>query len=97
MANYVILFNWTEQGIGSYKDSPSRVNEFNEQMSALGVSVKSVYWTLGQYDLVAVAEAPDDEAATAAMLRLGSLGNVRSTTLRAFDRSEYEALVQKAS
>jgi uncharacterized protein with GYD domain len=96
MAHYVILFNWTDQGIGGFKDSPSRVDAFNEQMSGLGVSVKTIYWTLGPYDLAAVVEGPDDEAITAAMLKLGSGGNVRTTTMRAFDRSEYEALVQRA-
>jgi uncharacterized protein with GYD domain len=95
MASYVVLLNWTDQGIGDFKDSPSRVDAFNEQMSGLGVSVKTIYWTLGPYDLAAVLEAPDDEAVTAAMLKLGSLGNVRTTTMRAFDRSEYEALVKR--
>jgi uncharacterized protein with GYD domain len=95
MANYVVLINWTEQGLGSFKDSPSRVDAFNDQMSGLA-AVKSIYWTIGPYDIVAIIEAPDDESITAALLQLGAAGNVRTTTLRAFDRAEFEALVQKA-
>jgi uncharacterized protein with GYD domain len=95
MASYVVLINWTEQGIGSFKDSPSRVDAFNDQMSGLA-EVKSIYWTLGPYDLVGVIEAPDDESLTAALLQLGAAGNVRTTTLRAFDRAEFEAVAKKA-
>jgi uncharacterized protein with GYD domain len=96
MAGFIVLCNWTEQGIKDFKDSPSRVDAFNEQMSGLGVSIKDIYWTLGPYDLVVVVDAPDDAAGTAALLALGALGNIRSTTLRAFDRSEFEQIVAKA-
>jgi uncharacterized protein with GYD domain len=95
MASYVVLINWTEQGIGSFKDSPSRVDAFNDQMGGLA-EVKNIYWTIGPYDLVAIIEAADDESITAALLQLGAAGNVRTTTLRAFDRTEFEALVQRA-
>jgi uncharacterized protein with GYD domain len=96
MASYIVLCNWTEQGIKGFKDSPSRVDAFNEQMSGLGVSIKDIYWTLGPYDLVVVVEAADEQSATAALLGLGALGNIRSTTLRAFSRSEFEQIVAKA-
>jgi uncharacterized protein with GYD domain len=97
MATYVVLFNWTEQGIKSYKDSPSRVDAAQEAFADLGIDIKEIYWTLGAYDLVSVFEAPDDESVTAAMLRLGSLGNVRTTTMRAFPRGEFEAIAGRAA
>jgi uncharacterized protein with GYD domain len=95
MASYVVLINWTDQGIKSFQDSPARVDAFNEQMGALGVSVQDIYWTLGPYDLVTVVEGSDDESITAALLKLGATGNVRTTTLRAFTRSEFEALASR--
>ena len=96
MATFVILLNWTDQGIKSVKDSTSRADAAQELMGSLGVELKEVYWTLGNYDVVSIAEAPDDESMTAAMLKLGSLGNVRSTTLRAFARGEFEGILAKS-
>ena len=96
MATFIVLLNWTEQGIKDFRDSPSRVDAFNQQMSGLGVSIKDIYWTTGPYDIVTVVEAADEESATAALLRLGSLGNVRSTTLRAFSRAEFEQIAARA-
>jgi uncharacterized protein with GYD domain len=97
MPSYVVLFNWTEQGIKGYKDSPSRVDAAEQAFADLGIQIKDIYWTLGAYDLVSVFEAPDDESVTAAMLRLSALGNVRTTTLRAFPRGEFEAIAGRAS
>src|SRR5262249_51197158 len=96
MATFVILFNWTEQGIKSYKDSPKRVDAAQEAWGDLGVQIKDLYWTIGPYDLVGVVEAPDPESLAAGLLRLGALGNVRTTTLRAFDRKEAEAVISRA-
>ena len=96
MATYVVLFNWTDQGIKSYRDSPSRVDAFNEQMSGLGVTLRDIYWTAGQYDLVGIMDAPDGQALSAALLQLGALGNVRSTSLRAYSRDEFQAVIDKA-
>jgi uncharacterized protein with GYD domain len=96
MATYVVLFNWTEQGIKSYADSPKRVDAAGKVWGDLGVKVKDIYWTIGPHDLVGIMEAPDDEALAAAMLRLGAVGNVRTTTMRAFARKEAEAVIAKA-
>ncbi len=95
MPNYVVLFNWTDQGIKNFKDSPSRVDAATTEMEKVGVRITNIQWTLGPYDLVALVEAPDDESLTAALLALGSAGNVRSTTLRAFGRDEFEQVIQK--
>jgi uncharacterized protein with GYD domain len=95
MATYVVLLNWTDQGIKTAKESPSRADAANEMFRGLGVELKEVWWTLGPYDVVSIAEAPDDEAITAAMLKVGAQGNVRTTTLRAFGRSEFEGILAK--
>jgi uncharacterized protein with GYD domain len=93
MATYVLLFNWTEQGIKNYKDSSGRVDSVREQWASSGVQLKDLYWTMGQYDLVGVVEAADDETLTKALLPLGAAGNVRTTTMRAFSQDEFARLV----
>jgi uncharacterized protein with GYD domain len=97
MPRYVSLLDWTEQGIANFKDTVDRYEAAQQQFEALGVQFVDVYWTLGEHDLVAVTEAPDDESVTAALLQLGSLGNVRTKTMRAFSRDEMRAVIDKAS
>jgi uncharacterized protein with GYD domain len=92
MATYVVLCNWTEQGIKSYKDSPSRAEGARKQWSDAGIELKELWWTIGPYDLVSVIEAPNDEALTSALLQLGAQGNVRTTTMRAFTAEEFSRL-----
>jgi len=93
MATYVVLFNWTDQGIKNFKDSPARVEAATEEMEKSGVRIKDIYWTLGSYDLVGVVEAADAESLTSVLLSLGAQGNVRTTTLRAFGRDEFVRLI----
>jgi uncharacterized protein with GYD domain len=93
VTTYVVLFNWTEQGIRSYKDSPSRVEAARNQWGEAGIQIKDLYWTIGPFDLVAVVEAPDDESLTSSLLALGAQGNVRTTTMRAFGAEEFAQLV----
>ncbi len=95
MATYVVLMNWTDQGIKSFKDSPSRADAGKEEMAKLGVEMTNIFWTVGPYDVVLLVDAPDDEALTAALLRLGSAGNVRTTTLRAFTRDEFTRVAER--
>jgi uncharacterized protein with GYD domain len=95
MATYVVLFNWTEQGVRGFKESPARVQSSTAQLDRLGVRITDIYWTLGPYDLVALVEADDDESLTAALLELAAVGNVRTTTLRAFGREEFGRIVGK--
>ncbi|WP_031511170.1 GYD domain-containing protein [Streptomyces megasporus] len=97
MPTYVTLLNWTDQGIRAYKETPQRRDAFAEALRKLGARLVEVYWTVGPHDLVAIVEAPDEETATAALLQLGGMGNVRSTTLRAFGRDEIESIIAKAS
>ena len=96
MPRYVSLIDWTQQGIANFKDSVDRYEAAQQQFEELGVRFVDAYWTLGEHDIVGVIEAPDDETATAALLVLGSQGNVRTKTMRAFSAKELRALIQKA-
>jgi uncharacterized protein with GYD domain len=93
MPTFVALMNWTDQGVRAYRDSPRRADSFTAAAQQRGVRVLHFLWTVGAYDVVAVLEAPDDETAAAALLQLGALGNVRTTTLRAFDADEMRHLI----
>ena len=97
MATYVMLANFTEQGIRNVKDSVKRAEAFKESAKAAGVTVKDLYWTLGAYDIVATAEAADEMAITALGLSLAKAGNVRTQTLRAFGSKEMTAILGKVS
>jgi uncharacterized protein with GYD domain len=85
----------TEQGIKDVKNAPRRLEQSIAGMAALGGKLTDFYLTMGEYDYVAVAEFPDEEAGMTFLLALGSQGNVRTTTLRAFDREQFTALVSK--
>jgi uncharacterized protein with GYD domain len=95
MATYIILANFTEQGIRNVKDTTNRAEAFKDLAQKAGVTVKEQYWTLGAYDIVAIVEAPDDIAVTAVGLSVGALGNVRTQTLRAFSKAEMATIVGK--
>jgi uncharacterized protein with GYD domain len=96
MPSYIVLFNWTDQGIKNFKDSPDRAEKGTAEMAKSGVHITNIQWTLGPYDLVASVEAPDDETLTSALLTLAAQGNVRSTTLRAFTRDEFNRIIGKS-
>lgn len=93
MARYITLFNLTDQGIKSIKQAPERVRQFETLGAQAGCTVIDFYLTLGDTDYVAIFEAPDDETAAKMLLILGSAGNVRSKTLKAFSRDEFEKIV----
>ncbi|MDI2125024.1 GYD domain-containing protein [Yinghuangia seranimata] len=95
MPVYITLLNWTEQGIRAYKDSPARAQAFAGALTKAGGSLVDVYWTVGPYDLVCIVEASDDESLVAALLEVGALGNVRSTTMRAFATDDMERIIAK--
>lgn len=94
MATFITLVNFTDQGIRNVKDSPDRFDAFRGMAEKLGVTVKNVYWTVGHYDIVVVVEG-SDEAVTSALLSVGSLGNVRTQTLRGFSADEMKRIVSK--
>jgi uncharacterized protein with GYD domain len=95
MPTYVSLIHWTEQGIKNYKDSTSRAEDFSKLVESSGGRVRELLWTVGEYDIVAVADFPDDETGTAALLQVGSLGNIRSNTMRAFNADEMGAIFRR--
>ena len=97
MPAYIGLIRFTEQGAKNFRKSPDRAAAFAAAAEKAGVKVVAQYWTLGEYDGVIVLDAPDDETATSLMLSLSSLGNVRTTTLRAFSAAEMKNIVVKAS
>lgn len=96
MANYVFLISWTEKGAQGFSETTKRADIAAAEFSRLGGKLTDIYWTLGPYDLVGIAEFPDDKSATAAALQLAAGGNVRTTTMRAFDRAEVKKIIAKA-
>lgn len=94
MATFITLLNFTDQGIRNVKDSPDRFNAFQTMAEKAGVKVKGVYYTVGHYDIVVIVEGTD-EAVTAALLKVGSLGNVRTETLRGYSVDEMKTILGK--
>ena len=94
MAIGISLVNFTDQGIRNIKDSPKRAAAFRELAKKQGVTVRDVYWTTGQYDMVVIAEGTDD-ALTALLLSVGRLGNVRTQTLQAMDAEAFQRVLAK--
>jgi uncharacterized protein with GYD domain len=95
MPTYVVLVNWTEQGIRNVKQTIERTDHGGELAEKHGLNLEQAYWTVGAYDMVTIFEAPDDEAMSAHLLEICSLGNVRTTTLRAYDEEEMSAILQR--
>jgi uncharacterized protein with GYD domain len=96
MARYIVLSDWTERGVANFRDTIDRYEAAQGQFEGMGVSFKEIYWTLGNHDMVCIVDAPDDEALAAAVLKVASLGNLRTTTLRALSTDEMRAVVAKA-
>ncbi len=94
MATYIILIDFTERGIRNIKDSPSRLDAARQALNDIGGELKDAYLTMGAYDLIVVAEAPSDDVVARFALTVGSQGNVRTTTLRAFTEAEYRGIIQ---
>ena len=94
MATYVTLYNFTDQGLKTIKDSVKRTEAATKAAAALGMKVKEVLWTQGQYDLIVISEASDEVKATAFGLNTIKLGNVRGQTLRAFTAAEMGKILE---
>jgi uncharacterized protein with GYD domain len=95
MAMYVSLIQFTDQGIRNIKDTVKRGEAAKAEAEKMGVRIIEEYWTMGAYDVVALLEAPDETAVSAFILKVGSLGNVKGQTLRAFRREEMESILSK--
>jgi uncharacterized protein with GYD domain len=95
MATYIVLGNFTEQGIRNVRGSPDRTAVVRDMAKKSGVTLKETYWTLGSYDIVAIFESPDEASMTALGLSIGIAGNVRTQTLRAFTHDEMKGIIGK--
>ncbi len=93
MPTYITLIRYTQRGIENAKESPARLEKAKQAIKAAGGEMKAFYLTMGQYDAVAISEAPSDEALTTAMLNIASAGSVRTETLRAFTEKEYRKII----
>lgn len=93
MATYINLVRFTQQGIQKIKESPTRLEAAKQAFRAVGAEMKEFYLVMGRYDIVLIVEAPDDRTMAKATLAVGSLGNVRTETLRAFTEDEYRKVI----
>lgn len=93
MPTYISLIKLTHQGVTNIKESPSRVEAAREVMRSFGGELKEFHFTMGQYDIVVISEAPDDAAVAKALLTISAAGNVRTETMRVFSEDEYREIV----
>src|SRR6476469_7224914 len=92
---YISLVQFTDKGIQNAKQTTQRVVAWAAKVQSMGVTIKQMYWTLGQYDQVCIFQAPDDETAASVLLAADMLGNVRTQTMRAFTASEMDKILAK--
>jgi uncharacterized protein with GYD domain len=95
MATYVVLSNYTDQGIRNIKDAPKRIQIMKNFVEKAGGKLISTYSLMGQYDRLMIMEAPNDEAAATIVLSMGALGNTRTTTMKAWTNEEFVKIVSK--
>jgi uncharacterized protein with GYD domain len=93
MTTYILLINWTEQGVKNVRESPKRLDAAKKALSEMGGNFKDFYLTMGDHDMVAVCEAPDDAVLARFVLSLGSAGHVRTRTLKAFPEAAYREII----
>jgi uncharacterized protein with GYD domain len=93
MATYIMLVKYTQKGIENVKQSPTRLDAAKKAFKALGAELKQFYLVAGRYDIIIVAEAPDDETIAKAALDVASKGSVTTETLRAFPEAEYRKII----
>jgi len=96
MPTYISLVQFTDKGIQAAKETTRRMSDWAAKVKPMGVTIKDMYWTLGQYDQVCVFEAPNDETAASVLLAADMLGNIRTQTMRAFTSSEMQTILDKA-
>lgn len=95
MPTYIALINFTDQGIRNIKDTTRRADALAGTANSLGITIKDIYWTSGRHDGILIFDAPNDESSSALMLTLGSRGSVKTECLRAFNKSEMEAILTR--
>ena len=95
MPTYIILANFTSEGIRNIKGTTQRARDFRKETEKTGVKLKDIYWTMGNYDVVVVAESPDEESMASVLFALGRLGKLTTQTLRGFSVDETEKIIGK--
>jgi uncharacterized protein with GYD domain len=95
MATYIALVNFTDQGVRQIRQTTERAKALINAAANLDVKIRDIYWTMGGFDAVLVAEAPDDDSVMAFAASMGSLGNIRTQTLRAFSAAEMNRILDK--
>lgn len=93
MATYIVLANYTDEGIRNVHESPKRLEAAKQLIASHGGTLKEIYLAFGAYDLISIVEAPNDEAVAKVALKLGSLGSIRTTSFRAFPEAEYQEIL----
>jgi uncharacterized protein with GYD domain len=95
MPTFIVLGNFTEQGVKTVKDTVKRADAIKEAGKKFGVTMKDVHWTMGAYDVVGTFDAPDGPSMSAFVLSLSMAGNLRGQTLRAYDKEEMKGILKK--
>ena len=95
MAIYIVLVNFTDQGVRTIKDTTKRGDAIRDMAKKFGVTAKEFYWTLGSYDVIDMFDAPDDASMAAFLAAFGAMGNARSQTLRAFSQADMNGILAK--
>jgi uncharacterized protein with GYD domain len=93
MTTYILLLNWTDQGAKNLRESPKRLDASRKTLEAMGGAIRDFYLTMGESDMVAICEAPDDAVMARFCLTLGKSGDVRSRTMKAFPEQAYRELI----
>jgi uncharacterized protein with GYD domain len=93
VTKYILLVNWTDQGVKAVQDSPKRLDAAKKVLADMGGGFQEFYLTMGEFDMVGVCDAPDDAVMARFALKLGMLGNVRTRTLKAFPENAYREIV----
>lgn len=96
MPTYINLINFTDRGVANYRETIDRARDYWTQIEQAGGRVHQEFWTMGAYDIVVIFEAPDDETATRLALQVSALGNVRTSTTRAFTTDEMSSILERA-
>ena len=93
MPLFILTINWTDQGIRGVKDAPKRAQASRDLAKKLGAEIKQIYLTSGESDLLAIVEAPSGDNVAKLAMTLGSQGNIRTRTARAWTESEFMKLI----
>ena len=95
MQTYLIMGKFTDTGTTNIRETTQRADKFREFAEKLGIYVDKIFWLMGEYVVVNIIEAPDDKAVETLLIKVGAWGNVRTTTFRAFDKKEMDAIIAR--